>query len=822
MFWDTLRSDVGHALGMAFKRPLFTALAVLALALGIGANSAIFTVVNGVLLQPLPYRDPGQLVMVWSSNAREQRPQNVVSPANFLDYREGARDLADLEAFTSFIINDQLQTAQGPEKVHLVNAGLRIFEVLGRQPRLGRTFAPDDTDVFVMSHGFWQRRFGGDPDIVGRTLTVGGTVRTVIGVMPEDFAFPYATMLGPDGFTSRSGVDLWTPWVAERDPFANRGGQIVRNVHYLAVVGRLRPGASTEALGVRLSTVADQLAQAYPGSNTAWGVSVIPLHEQAVGAIRPALLVLLAGVTVVLLMACVNVAGLALAQSVTRQREMAVRAALGASRGRLVRQVITESVLLSLAGASVALLFVQWGVQGLMALAPASLPRLAEVRPDATVLGVTLAIGIAAGVLIGLVPAWTASRPDLRDALHDGGRGAAGASTAGRRARSFLIVSEVALAVVLSVGAGLLLRSFASLLAVDPGFRPEGLLTMQIELPARVSTPEARLAYYGELLERLRAVPGVVAAGGTTRLPLGSTSVSTTIDVEGRPRPDAELPEVQIRRAVGDYFTAMEMPMRAGRGFSDEDGPNGPRVTVINEAMADRLFPGEDPLGRRIRTGPNPSQNSWLTIVGIVGNVRHTGLEQEPAPEMYTTHLQGPPSAPFMVIRTSGDPASLAERVRADLHDFDGALALYDIRTMIDVRAESMSARRFLLLLVSAFGLLALTLAAVGVYGVMALVVGERTREMGLRLALGAAPGAVLRLMLGYATALAMAGIGLGIAAAWMLAPLLESQLYGVRPADLWTFLGVPALLLAVAALAAFLPARRAMRVDPLAALRAE
>ncbi|MDH4066341.1 MAG: ABC transporter permease, partial [Acidobacteriota bacterium] len=591
MFWDTLRSDVGHALAVAVKRPLFTGLSVAALALGIGANSAIFTVVNAVLLQPLPYRDPGRLVMVWSSNPREQRPQNVTSPANFIDYREGVSDLADLEAFASFIINDQLQTAEGPEKVLVVNAGLRIFDILGREARLGRAFAPGDTDVVVLSQGFWQRRFGGDPSIIGRTLTIGGTVRTVTGVMPEDFVFPYSTILGPDGFTRRTGVDMWTPWIPQTDPFGNRGGRLVRAVHYLAIVGRLRPDATVEALDARLSTLAAGLAQAYPDSNAGWGTVVVPLHEQAVGAVRPALLMLLGGVAVVLLMACVNVAGLALAQSVGRQREMAVRAALGAGRGRLVRQVLTESVLLSLAGAGLALLFVQWGVRGLVALAPESLPRLAEVQPDATVLAVTLGIGLASGVLIGLVPAWAASRSDLRDALQDGGRGAAGTSAVGRRLRTVLVVSEVALAVVLSVGAGLLLRSFTSLLAVDPGFRPQGLLTMQIELPERVSSPEARVAYYAELIERLRAIPGVISVGGTTRLPLGSTSVSTTIDVEGRPLPDSELPEAQFRRSIGDYFTAMGMPIRAGRGFSAEDGPTTPRVTVINEAMADRLFP---------------------------------------------------------------------------------------------------------------------------------------------------------------------------------------------------------------------------------------
>ncbi len=822
MFWETLRSDIGHALALARKRPAVTGLAVLALALGIGANSAIFTVVNGVLLQPLPYRQATDLVMVWSSNTREQKPVNVVSPANFLDYRDGVTDLADLEAFASFIVSEQLQTDEGPERVLMVNAGPRVFDILGRAALVGRTFAAGDTDVVVLSHGYWQRRFGGDAGILGRALIIGDRPRTVIGVMPDDFVFPYATMLGPDGFTTRTGVDLWLPWVPEGDPFANRGGQIVRNVHYLAIVGRLKPGVTREALESRLAGVAGQLAQAYPSSNDGWGAVVVPLHEQAVGQVRPALLLLLAGVGVVLLMACVNVAGLALAQSVGRQRELAVRAALGAGRGRLLRLLITESVLLALAGAAVALLVVQWGVRALIVLAPSTIPRLAEVEPDTSVLAVTMAVAVVSGIGIGLVPAFTASRPDLRDALQDGGRGAAGGSPVGRRLRAGLVVGEVALAVMLCAGTFLLLRSFTALLTVNPGFSPEGLLTMQVELPDRLTTAEARLAYYDELFERLRALPGVVAAGGTTRLPLGSTSVSTTIDVEGRPRPDAELPEVQFRRAVDDYFRAMQMPVVRGRSFTREDGPASPPVAVVNEAMAARLFPGENPLGRRVRTGPNPSRNQWTTIVGVVGDVRHTGLEQVPAPEMYIPHRQGPPVAPFLVVRTTGNPAELVERLRADARAFDRALALFDVRTMLDVRSASVAPRRFVLLLVSVFGGLALLLAGVGVYGVMALVVGERTREMGVRLALGAEPRAVLWMVLGQAARLAAIGIALGVAAAWLLSPLLASQLFEVRPADPVTFTAAPIVLLAAAALAAFIPARRAMRVDPLVALRVD
>ena len=819
MFWEHLRADIRLTLRQAVKAPIFTALTIFALALGIGANSAIFTVVNGVLLQPLPYRDPGRLVMVWSSNQPEQKPQNVVSPANFIDFRKGVEDLAELDAAFSFIVNSQMRTDEGPEKILTSSIGLRMFAVLGREPLLGRSFAPDDTDVMLLSHGFWQRRFGGDASVIGRTLTIGDTVRTVIGVMPDDFVFPYQTMLGADGFTRASSVDVWLPWVAERDPFASRGGAIVRNVHYLILVGRLKPGVRMETLSDRTATIAQQLELTYPDSNSGWGTDVVALHEQAVGSVRPALMVLLAGVGVVLLMACVNVANLALARSVGRRRELAVRAALGAGRARLIRQTLTESILLAIAGSLVALLFVQWGVQGLLALAPASLPRVFEVRPDLYVFAFTLPIGVLVGIVVGLAPALAASRPDVRDALQEGGRGAAGSAT-GKWARSGLVIGEVALAVVLTAGAALLLRSFSELLSVDPGFRPNGLLTMQVELPGRIEGNEARVAYYDELFERLRAIPGVIAAGGTTRLPLGSTSVSTSIDVEGRPLPDAELPEVQFRRAVDDFFTAMGIPIRRGRVFTPSDGPDAPRVCVINEAMAARLFPGEDPVGRRIRTGPNPSQNSWYTIIGVIGNLHHTSLDEVPSPEMYIYHRQGPPVAPFIALRTSGDPAALAEVVRNDIRQFDRGLALYDLRTMTDLRSESVSQRRFILVLMGAFGLLALTLAAVGVYGVTALLVGERTREMGLRLALGAAPSSVLRLVVGQAAQMTLAGLGLGVLLAWLLSPLLASQLYGVRPADPITFAVVPVVLLVVSLAAAVVPARRAMRVDPMTALR--
>ncbi|MDP1569691.1 MAG: ABC transporter permease [Vicinamibacterales bacterium] len=818
MFWDTLRLDLRYAVRLALKTPAFSLLAVLALALGIGANSAIFTVVSGVLLRSLPYQAPDRLMMVWSDNTREGRPQYPMSPANYADLRDSVREVVTLTAFQSFITTNRLMTETVTETLHQVSVEPQMFGMLGRDAILGRAFTPDDTDTVLLSHGYWQRRFGGDQTILGRALNIDGASRTVIGVMPDDFVFPYQTMLGPDGFTRETGVDAWVPLHLATDPFANRGAGLVRDVHYLAVIGRLQDGVGEDEARAALNGVARQLEQAYPDTNRGIGTTVIPLHEQTVGNVRPALLVLLAGVGVVLLMACVNVANLMLARSLGRQRELAVRVALGAGRARLVVQSLVESLVLSAAGALIALLFVQWLVQGLVAIAPATLPRMHELRPDLTIVAFTAGIAALVGMLVGIVPALAASTPDVRLALQDTGRGTTG-SPARRRMRNALVITEVALAVVLTVGAGLLMRSFSTLLAVDPGFRPENLLTLQMTLPDRLTSPEARQAFYDQMFERLEAVPGVTAVGGTTRLPLGSTSVTTTVVAEGRDVPPGEAPEVQFRRALHDYFEAMGIPLIRGRGFTNADAPGTPPVIVINETMARLVFGGEDPVGKRLRTGPSPTA-AWLTVVGVIGDIHHTGLEHAPEPELYMPARQGPPVSPFLVLRTTGDPGALASSIRADLRQLDAGLAVFDIRNMEDVRTESMAARRFLLLLVSVFGALALTLAAVGVYGVMTLVVAERTAELGLRLALGAQPSAALRLVGLQAVTLAGTGVAIGLGLAYLLSPLLASQLFGITAHDPISLVGAPTFLLLTALLAALIPARKAMQVDVMEALR--
>jgi predicted permease len=818
MPWRSLASDARYALRMFVRNPVFTALAVAALALGIGANTAIFTIVNGVLLKPLPYGDPGGLVMVWSTNAVERRDRDVVAPLDFLDYRK-AGAFADMQAAYSFIVGTPLTTATGTEQILATAVTPGMFEMLGRAPAIGRTFTPADVQTAVIiSHRFWRSHGGSDPNVLGRVLTIAGRPRTIVGVMPADFVFPYKSMLGPSGFSRSQDVQAWLPMeFVNADSRATGVAALTRSARFLSVVGRLKPGASVGQANAELTGIAQQLAAAYPESNRVVGASVVPLHEQAVGGMRPALALLLGGVGFVLLMACVNLANLLLARSSVRQREMAIRSALGAARRRLIAQTLVETMLLSSLGGIVAIATVNWSMSALLALAPADMPRLAEVRADVTVLAFTFALSVLTGLAIGIVPALAVSRPEVQSTLKTSGRGAT-AGRGQRRLRGALVVAEVALAVVLTLGAGLLLRSFLSVLAVDPGFRPDRLLTMQIAIPAKYSTADHRLALYRDLFARLEALPGVTATGGTTRLPLGSTNVTTKVGIEGTDKPIGEWPEVEFRRAVHNYFDAMGIPLLRGRSFNAGDTALAPPVVLINQTMARQLFPHVDPVGKRLRNSPN---GPFSTIVGVIGDVRHSDLETPPSPEMYISYLQGPPTNPFIVIRTTGDPAALAATVRGEVQALDNAIAAYDIRPMAQVRADSIGERRFVLLLVSAFGALALVMAAVGVYGVMALVVSERTPEIGVRLALGAQRGAVMRLVVAQGLTLAATGIGIGVVVSLALTPLLTAQLYGIRALDVPTIVAVPGLLLAVAALACYLPARRAMQIDPVNALRA-
>jgi putative ABC transport system permease protein len=832
MNWQSLLIDARYACRMFARNPVFTLLAIAALTLGIGANTAIFTIVNGVLLRPLPYADPGRLVMVWSTNAIEHRDHDTVAPLDFVDFRK-AGAFSELHAAYSFLVGAALTSPSGAEQILVSGVTPGMFEMLGRAPSLGRTFTPQEvTTAVVVSHGFWRARLGSDPNVLGRVLNINDQPRTIVGVMPPDFVFPYKTMLGPSGFSRSTDVEAWLPLEFVTTDSRQTGlVSLTRSVRFLSVVGRLKPGVTAAHANAEIAGIAQQLASVYPTSNRVVGATVVPLHEQAVGGTRPALLLLLGGVGFVLLMACVNLANLLLARCSVRQREMAIRSALGAGRRRLIMQTMVETMLLAGAGGILALVVVSWAIGALIALAPPDLPRLAEIRPDAWVLAFTFGLSMVTGLAIGVVPALAASRPAVQSTLKESGRGAT-SGRGQRRLRSALVIAEVALALVLTLGAGLLLRSFLSVLSIDPGFQPDRLLTLQLALPNNYQTPDQRRALYATLFSRLEALPGVTSVGGTTRLPLGSTNVSTKVEVEGRGLPPGEWPEVEFRRAMHHFFPAMGIPILRGRGFSDQDGPATPPVIIINQTMARRLFPGEDPVGRRIRTSTatGPTAPPPSTVIGVIGDIRHSGLEAEPAPEMYVWYMQNPPSNPFIVVRAAdstsgsspqaGDAAALATAVREAVRAVDKNIAAYDIRPMAQVRAESVAQRKFVLLLVAAFGVLALVMAAVGVYGVMALIVSERTAEIGVRLALGAQPMQVLRAVVSQGVTLAAAGVVVGLLLAAVLAPLISTQLYGVRALDPPTMAAVPAVLLAIAALACIVPAWRAMTIDPVNALR--
>lgn len=820
MTFESIRDDLRLSLRQCRRAPMFAVLTVASLALGIGANSAMFGVVRAVLLQPLPYHDPAALVMIWSDNTKAGEKANPVSPANVVAFR-AAPAFEAVEALYSFLTPVQVRLGAEPEPALASQVTPDMFALLGRRPVIGQTFSDKGAPLgAVLSYQFWQRRLGGDPNVTGRTMSISGVPAPVpiIGVMPENFTFPYGSMLGSTGFTRGLTVDMWFPVTRERDArLVDAAGQPNRSIHYFGVIGRLRPGASVDQARSDLAAIAAQRALDFPDTNAGWGVTVRTLHEQTVGALRPALLMLLGGVGIVLLITCINVANVLLARAAGRGRDLAIRSALGASRRRLIQLTLVESVLLSFAGGIAGLGVMVVATRGILAAAPANLPRLGEVSPGLPVVLFALGLSIVTGIAVGFIPAFAAANSQAQDTLRDGTR--ASASPARRRTRAALIVAEVALAMTLTVCGGLLLRSFVSVLHVDPGFRTDQLLTMQVTVPPRYTDIPSRLTFYDELEGRLRALPDVTAVGGTTRLPLGSTNTTTYLDVDGRVVPRAEMPEVEMRRAVFDYFGAMGIPVLRGRAFTHVDKIDAPNAAVVNAALAARIFPGEDAVGKRVRFASAANAQPWMTIVGVVGNIKHGSLEEAPKPEIYITYRQGPPVFPFVVLRTTGNASELSGAVRQAVREL-GADPPTDMRTMDAIRSGSVAARRFVLLLVGLFGVLALGLAALGVFGVITLIAAERTTEVGIRLALGATPSQVLGLVVRHALKLAGAGIAIGSVIALMLRPVLKAQLFGVGPADPMTYAAVAFALVLTALGAALIPARRAMRVDPAHALR--
>jgi putative ABC transport system permease protein len=807
---ENLLKDMRYGLRMLAKNPGFTLIAIITLALGIGANTAIFSVVNAVVLKPLPYAKPDRLFLMWGANSKDGNQQQLASLADYLDFKKQASSFSELSAVCvpfSFVLSGGGE----PEQIQGQYTSANLFSALGVGAALGRTYLEEEdtasgAPVVVLSHGLWQRYFGADPEIVGKSLTLSGSKMTIIGVMPAGFQFLDA-------------AQLYLP--LGQNPVAARG----RGVRLLSVVGLLGPESTPEQARAEVKAIAGRLAQQYPDTNTDIGARLVPLQEQVTSKVRPALLILLGAVGFVLLIACANVANLMLARAAARRREVAIRAALGAGRARLVRQMLTESIVLSVVGGAAGVLLAAWGIDLLMALAPSQIPRYNPIGIDSTVLGFTLGVAVITGILFGLAPALQASKLDLQSALKEGGRGAIG-DGGQRRVRSLLVVAEMAVALVLLVGAGLLIRSFVELLRVDPGYNTSNVLTTMILLPqSSYGQPAQRLAFAGRLEERLKALPEVTSVGVVTRLPLFSALNNSTsfMAIEGRPLPPGQHPEVDFRRASTGYFQTLGIPLHAGRLVTEQDITSNTPAVVINEAMARRFWPDEDPVGKRISaTGSNPEQGPWQTIVGVVGNVRHLGLDIEPRPEVYFHMNTSPFFSPIFAIRTTGDPKNLVAAVRAEVRAIDPNLAAAGINTMEQLVAGSLVLRRFSLVLFGVFAAIALLLAAVGIYGVMSYAVTERTHEIGVRLALGAQPRAVLRLVVREGATLALIGVGLGLAGAFALTRVMEGLLYGVSATDPITFTAIPIILIGVALGACAVPARRATKVDPMVALRYE
>ncbi len=804
-----LLHDLRYAARMQRKNPAFTIIAVIALALGIGANTAIFSVVNTVLLRPLPYKDPERLVMVWEDASRYGYPRDTPAAANFVDWRDQNQVFEGMAAIADTSFN--LTGAGDPERLEGRRVSANLFSLLGVEPQIGRVFTaaedqPGSQRVVLLSYGLWQRRFGGDPNIVGKALTLNGESHVVVGVMPARFQFP------------SSDDEAWVPIAFTPQEASNRGR------HYLQVLARLKPGVTLAQAQSEMSTIAARLQQQYPEQNADLGAAVMSLHEHLVGDIKPALLILLGAVGLVLLIACANVANLLLARAAVRQKEIAVRVALGAKRARLIRQFLTESVLLSTLGGIVGLGIAYGGLVLLKAFIPENISQAREISLDFKVLGFTLLVSVLTGVIFGLAPAIQAARFNQIETLKEGGRDAA-TGGGGKRLRSLLVMSEVAISLVLLIGAGLLINSFLRLRNVDPGFRADNLLTMKIVLPEpKYAEFERRSAFYTDLVQRVQSLAGVRSAAVTTNLPLYRQGNSISISIEGKPAPPPGQELIVVTRIISPgYFGTMSIPLLKGRQLTDQDTETSPNVVVISETMARRFWPGEEPIGKRIAAGRAQTPEDWIQVIGVVKDVRQFELNAEPRPQMYLSFRQAGFFAPRdLVVKTDVDPASMATTVRKAVWDIDKDQPVSNIRTMEEIFADSIARQRFSMLLLAIFAGVALVLAGVGIYGVMSYSVAQRTREIGIRMALGAQTGAVLKLAVGYGMKLVIVGIVVGLIAAFALTRVMLTLLFGVTATDPTTFTLISLLLVLVAALASYIPARRATKVDPMIALRYE
>jgi putative ABC transport system permease protein len=812
---ETLWQDLKYGIRMLARSPGFTIVAVLTLALGIGANTAIFSVLNAVLLKSLPYSQPDRLVMAWGDERAVSNSRSQVSATDVMDWRAQNNvfeDVATVSGYTPTL------TGNGePERIPGVIVGDGYFQIMRGKPLLGRVFLPEENidgkdDVVVLSFGLWQRRFGGDPGVIGKSILLNSRPHTVVGVMPPDFrSLPYSILIGPPAELYRPVGENY----AEKD----------RSSRHLRAIARLKPGVSLRQAQADMDVIARRLEQAHPRDNTAYGIHLVSLQEDLVGGIRPALLLLFGAVGFVLLIACANVANLLLARSAARQREIAVRAALGAGRTRLVRQFLTESILLAISGGLLGILFALWGTSLIESAGAKVIPSLTSVEINLSVLGFTLGLSLLTGVIFGVAPALHVTRVNLNDVLKEGGR--TSGSGAGRNPlRSTLVISEVALALVLLVSAGLLIRSLTHLGELNPGFNPSNLLTMNVPLPsARYPKDADRLAFYNRMIERVEALPGVQSAGIVSVVPLGTNFDGRELQVEDQPKPQGQDPSVATFVVTPGYLRAMQIPLQKGRMFTEADIETAAPVALISETMARNLWPDENPLGKHIRIsgGGKPiEQLSWRSVAGVLSDVKQERLDAPGEMQVYVPEAQMINSFMSLVVRTRVNPSSLAAAVREQIHAMDKDQVVYEAATMDQLLSDSLALRRFSMLLLGLFAAVALLLAAVGLYGVISYTVGQRTHEFGIRVALGAQPGDVLRLVVRHGFTLVLAGLGAGIVAALALTHLLSSLLFGVSATDPATFAVVTIVLMGVALLACYVPARRATKVDPMVALRYE
>jgi predicted permease len=823
----SLVQDLRYAGRTLAKTPGFTTVAILTLALGIGANVAIYSAVRAILLNPLPFPHPEQLVRVFDDLRGSNVPDVGMSVPEYYDITEHTDVFQELSPV--WAINANVTGGDRPERVEALATTPNYFTLIGyTKTQLGRVYTQQDkvpgfSELTVISDGLWRRRFGADPNVIGKQLRLDNDLYAIIGVMPPGFRHP--------GGTLETDVDLWICAGYTANPFPAPPIRAAR--FFPAMIGRLKPGLNIAQAQAKLAAFTGGLRNQYPNDYPAaegWTLRLAPLQEDLVGKFRTELLVLFGAVAFVLLIACVNLANLLLSRSAARQRETAIRLALGAGRWRLVQQLLTESVCLSAVAGLAALLVVVWLKNSLLALAPAGLPRLSEVSINGGVLLFAFAVSIFTGVLFGLVPALQATSASHMASLREGGRGS-GSSRRQMRISRVLVASEIALSLVLLIGAGLLVRSFAVLLEVNPGFNPHNVLTAHIwiPIPNDPSTdpyrpPEKRVAFQRELQRRMAALPGVEMAtvNDGFSLSLAATRNLSRLVIEGRPNDSEHLPTADFVAAGPDFFRVLQIPLRSGRIFNDSDDTKTQRVVVIDQTFAQRYWPNEDPIGKRIQFAQGPPNQPWMTIIGVVGNIKSDGFDVDAAPHLYTSSYQFPNYALTVYMRTAMAPAAMTDSIRREVQAIDPGIPVFAVRTLEEVVSRSFAQRRFALQLVGAFAVVALLLAAIGIYGVMAYSISQRTHEIGIRMALGAQPLDILRMAVGEGMLLVVFGIVPGLAGSILLTRFLQSMLYSVRPTDPVTFAAIPVLLGAVALLPCSVPAQRATRVDPLVALREE